>query len=265
MNIIAIDDERSALNVLIKSIKDAVPIAKIHGFCNSFDALKLMKEIKCDIAFLDIQMNQIDGITLAKRLKEIYPQINIVFVTAYSKYTDEAFSIHASGYIYKPATKDKIILEMENLRHQIKWKKTGIFVKTFGEFEVFANDKKVHFNRNKSKEMLAYLIDKKGIAVTRKELAKILFETEEYSRTTQNYLSKIIKELERVLKEIGASKILKKGFNSYSIDVYEIECDLYNYEKEDPEPEDINRFKGEYMNQYSWAEVTLGRLYWKRI
>ena len=39
---------------------------------------------------------------IEKRLKEIYPQINIVFVTAYSKYTDEAFSLHASGYIYKP-------------------------------------------------------------------------------------------------------------------------------------------------------------------
>ena len=56
-------------------------------------------------------MNQMNGIVLAKRLKEIYPQINIVFVTAYSKYTDEAFSLHASGYIYKPVTKDKIILD----------------------------------------------------------------------------------------------------------------------------------------------------------
>ena len=44
--------------------------------------------------------------------------------------------------------------------------------------------------------------------------------------------SKIIKELERVLEETGASKILKKGFNSYSIDMYELECDLYNYEKD---------------------------------
>ena len=264
MNIMAVDDEQSALNILIQSIQDAVSITTIHGFTNPLEALNFMKKNKCDIAFLDIEMSQMNGIMLAKKLKEIYPKINIVFVTAYSQYTSEAFDIHASGYVYKPVTKDKIIVEMENLRHEIKWKKTGIFVKTFGDFEFIVNNMPVHFNRNKSKEMLAYLIDRKGKPVTRKELAEILFETEEYSRATQNYLSKIIKELERVLEENGASQILKKGLNSYSVNVYEFECDLYNYEKENAKPKDINSFKGEYMNQYSWAENTLGRLYWEK-
>ena len=264
MNIIAVDDEQGALNILMQSIQEAVSITKIHGFTDPTEALNFMKKIKCDIAFLDIEMSKMNGITLAKKLKEIYPQINIIFVTAYSQYANEAFDIHASGYVYKPVTKEKIIIEMENLRHEIQWKKTGIFIKTFGDFEFIVNNIPVHFNRNKSKEMLAYLVDRKGKTVTRKELAKILFETEEYSRATQNYLSKIIKELERVLEENGSSQILKKGLNSYSVNIYEFECDLYNYEKEDAKPKDINCFQGEYMNQYSWAESTLGRLYWEK-
>ena len=65
------------------------------------------------------------GIVLAKKLKEIYPKINIVFVTGYSQYANEAFALHASGYVYKPVTADKIINEMENLRNPIKWKNSG--------------------------------------------------------------------------------------------------------------------------------------------
>ena len=128
MNIIAVDDEQGALNILMQSIQEAVSITKIHGFTDPTEALNFMKKIKCDIAFLDIEMSKMNGITLAKKLKEIYPQINIIFVTAYSQYANEAFDIHASGYVYKPVTKEKIIIEMENLRHEIQWKKISVFI-----------------------------------------------------------------------------------------------------------------------------------------
>ena len=92
----------------------------------------------------------------------------------------------------------------------------------------------------------------------------ILFERDDYSRATQNYLSKIIKELIRVLASVGADGILKRGVNSYSVDVDAFDCDLYEYEKEDATPDALNLFQGEYMKQYSWAEVTLAKLYWKK-
>ena len=84
MHIIATDDEQSALNVLMGAIRDAVPLATVHGFRNPLDALEFMKETKCEIAFLDIQMREMSGIVFARNLKEIYPKINIVFVTGYS-------------------------------------------------------------------------------------------------------------------------------------------------------------------------------------
>ena len=195
MHIIATDDEQSALNVLMGAIQEAVPSATVHGFRNPLEALEFMKETKCEIAFLDIQMREMSGIVLARKLKEIYPKVNIVFVTGYSQYANEAFALHASGYVYKPVTADKIINEMENLRNPVKWKSTGIYVNTFGKFELMVNGEEVSFGREKSKELLAYLVDKQGKSATRKELAMILFERDDYSRATQNYLSKIIKEL----------------------------------------------------------------------
>ena len=264
MNILAIDDEQSALNVLMGAIREAVSLAIVHGFRNPIEALKFMEENSCDVVFLDIQMREMSGVVLARKLKEIDPKINIVFVTGYSQYANEAFSLHASGYVYKPVTAEKIVVEMENLRNPVKWKDTGIFVKTFGKFELIVNGEEVSFGREKSKEMLAYLVDKQGKSVTRKELAAVLFEREDYSRSTQNYISKIVKELVAGLERVGAEKILKRGLNSYSVDVDAFECDLYDYEKENATPDELNRFHGAYMNQYSWAEVTLARLHWKK-
>ena len=264
MHILATDDEQSALNILMGAVQEVVPSAKVHGFRNPNEALEFMKETKCEIAFLDIQMREMSGIVLARKLKEIYPKVNIVFVTGYSQYANEAFALHASGYVYKPVTAEKIVNEMENLRTPVKWKETGICVNTFGSFELIVNGKEVSFGREKAKEMLAYLVDKRGKGATRKELATVLFERDDYSRATQNYLSKIIKELIVVLEKVGAEKMLKRGLNSYSVDVDAFSCDLYDYEKDGVTPDGLNRFYGEYMKQYSWAEVTLARLYWKK-
>lgn len=264
MHILAIDDEQSALNVLVGAIAEAVPIATVHAFRTPVEAFDFVKETKCEVAFLDIQMREMSGIVLARKLKEIYPKINIVFVTGYSQYANEAFSLHASGYVYKPVTADKILVEMENLRNPVKWKETGIYVKTFGDFELIANGEEVSFGRAKSKELLAYLVDKQGKIATRKELAEVLFENVDYTRTTQNYLSKIVKELETVLEKVGAEQMLKRGINSYSVDVETFGCDLYEYENDNATPDELNRFHGEYMKQYSWAEPTLGRLFWRQ-
>ena len=264
MHILATDDEQSALNILMGAIKEAVPIATVHGFRNPVKALDFMKKTKCEIAYLDIQMREMNGVILARKLKEIYPKVNIVFVTGYSQYASEAFALHASGYVHKPVTADKILIEMENLRNPVKWKETGIYVNTFGNFELIVNGEEVSFGREKSKEMLAYLVDKQGKSATRKELAEVLFERGDYSRTTQNYLTKIVKELVTVLERVGAEKMLKRGMNSYSVDVDAFCCDFYEYERDNVTPEELNRFKGEYMKQYSWAEVTLAHLHWEK-
>ena len=264
MHIMATDDEQSALNVLMGAIREAVPLATVHGIRNPVEALEFMKETKCEVAFLDIQMREMSGIVLARKIKELYPKVNVVFVTGYSQYANEAFDLHASGYVYKPVTADKIVAEMENLRNPVKWKETGICVNTFGSFELIVQGEEVSFGREKSKEMLAYLVDKQGKSATRKELASVLLERDDYSRATQNYLSKIVKELVTVLERVGAEKMLKRGMNSYAVDVNAFFCDLYDYEKDNVTPDELNRFQGEYMKQYSWAEVTLARLFWKK-
>lgn len=51
------------------------------------------------MAFLDIQMPDIDGITIAKELKERNEKVVIFFVTAFEEYQDEAMDLHASDFL----------------------------------------------------------------------------------------------------------------------------------------------------------------------
>lgn len=64
-------------------------------------------------------MRGVSGIDVAKQLKEIIPDINIIFVTGYDEYTKDAMAMHASGYIEKPVTAGKVRKETEDLRYPL--------------------------------------------------------------------------------------------------------------------------------------------------
>lgn len=258
MNVLAVDDETGALTALTQKIRAALPDAQLDAFIHPEEALAYAKNNLCDVAFLDIDMPQMDGIKLASLLKEKNPRINIIFVTAYSQYGMDAFALYASGYLLKPVCVEDIRRELAHLRFPVEEHEKGIRAVTFGQFDMLSAGKTIHFGRAKSKELLAYLIDRHGGGVTKKEIASVLFEDKEYTRGTQDYLNKIVRELEKSLKDAGAEAVLIKERNYYAANTEKFSCDLYEYEQ--GKETAINAFNGEYMTQYSWAEGTLGKL-----
>lgn len=189
MNIIAADDERIALQLLITSIHEAVPAAHVHGFSSSEDALAFGSVNPCEVAFLDIDMSDVDGITLAKYLKQFNPKINIIFVTAYKKYAIEALTLHSSGYVMKPATKEKIEHELENLRYPVSiLANHKVWIQCFGNFEVFADGEPIKFTYSKTKELLAFLVDRKGAFCSNGEIIAALWEDNGNSVKKSSYL-----------------------------------------------------------------------------
>ena len=117
MNIIIADDEPLALEMTCEAVREVCPEANIYPFSKPSRLLEFAKETRCKIAFLDICMRGVSGIDVAKQLKEIIPDINIIFVTGYDEYTKDAMAIHASGYIEKPVTAGKVRKETEDLRY----------------------------------------------------------------------------------------------------------------------------------------------------
>ena len=117
MRILAVDDERCALNLLTRNIRAVVPQAEVIEFINPAAALEWAGENTCDVAFLDIELGCMNGIELGKYLKERNPKTNLIFVTGYLDYAISAYALHASGYLSKPASQEAIRAELENLRY----------------------------------------------------------------------------------------------------------------------------------------------------
>lgn len=261
MVLLLVDDEPAPLKELTMAVREAAPEAEVHAFQWSRDALAFAADHAVDVAFLDANMPEIDGVELAKRLKACQKYINVIFCTGHDRYMPEAFMLHASGYLMKPVEADAIREEMQNLRFdQSDIEKNEespscrFRVKTFGSFTFFADGKPVSFTRSKAKEALAYLVDRKGSAINRKEMAAVLFEDTPYDRNLQNYLTKIIRSLQESLEAVDASGLLIVSFNQYAVDTSKFTCDMYDLCNGNKEVR--KEYMGEYMTQYSWAEMT---------
>ena len=251
MKIIVVDDEKPILQIMQDNLKVVLPDCESMFFNKSSQALEYAKNNDIDIAFLDINMPVINGINLAKELKKINTHINIIFCTAYSEFMQDAIDVHASGYLLKPINADSVKKSINNLLYPVEPAMPEIFVRTFGDFDVFINGVPMLFKSKKSKEMLAYLIHKRGGVANKKELTAVLFG-DSYTVSTQTYMKRIFKELLESLAENNMQDIIIKGFNQYAVDTLKFACDVYDYDKGLPDA--INAYKGEYMSQYEWAE-----------
>jgi len=259
MIILAVDDERRALNTLIQAIESAEPEASVVGFGSVDESLEYAKKNRVDVAFLDIQMPEMSGLLFAMNLKEIAPQTNIVFVTSYSQYAIDAMELHPSGYVMKPATKEKVERELENLRYPVqKESDKRVQVQTFGNFEVFAEGKPLKFVSARSKELFAYLIDRRGTSATPVEIAAVLWEDKPYDKSLRNQIQAAISEMMKTFKEYDLADIINKSWNQISVDRTKIVCDYYDML--DMIPSAVNAYCGEYMANYSWAEMTAAAL-----
>lgn len=131
-------------------------------------------------------------------------------------------------------------------------------VQCFGYFDVFYRDEPLIFARAKTKELLAYLIDREGAACTAGEIELALWENAAALRDTKQYLRVLTNELRTVLASVGLEDILIRSHNQWAVRRKMLNCDYYRLL--DGDEKAAQSFDGEYMKQYSWAEETAARL-----
>ena len=253
MKIIAVDDERIALEGLLDVISEAAPGAALNGFEYPEDALKFVDEHDCNIAFLDVEMADMSGVELAAQLKLRNPDINIIFATGFEEYRKEAYELHASGYLTKPITVEKVRKELNDLRRPIP-KRRRMRVQTFGNFEVYIDGTPIAFKYSKTKELLAYLIDRKGALCTTAELQAVIFEDD---NGHESYMKSLRRDLLETLDAIGCSDVIAQQRGKLGVVPDNLGCDYYDW----CEGKRMGiLWHGEYMSQYSWSEYTAGVL-----
>ena len=258
MYIIGVDDKRS-ITIMLERILEKLDPGGVHRFYN--DPLEVLDDLDepLEVAFLDIEMPRLDGIELAKRITARYPLCNIIFLTGTGNYMQPAFDMHASGYILKPFTEKKIEDALSHLRYRTASAEVKpVRVQCFGCFEVFVNGEPVKFKRSKSKEMLAYLIDRRGALCNMDMMIGNIEPDSLPDETTKSKIRVYIGDLIFTFFKHGIDNIIIKSGGSFAVNTRLLECDYYRYLKGDPYA--ISLYAGEYMTQYSFAEETRGFL-----
>lgn len=133
-----------------------------------------------------------------------------------------------------------------------------VTVKTFGYFDVFVNGKPVYFSSAKSKEFLAFLVERQGGSVSTEQAVAALWPNREYDDSVQSLFRKVLKSLRSALADAGISDMFIDVRNQRSVDTTKFTCDLYEFLK-NPRG-NVDTFRGEYMEGYTFARATATKL-----
>ena len=283
MKILAVDDEKLALEALVQAITEADGESIVCAFRSPDQAAEFAGKEKPEIAFLDITMRGMDGIRLAELLLEKDPGIQVIFTTGHEDYMKDAFRIHAGGYVTKPVTPEKIRKELAVAKMRLAgtaarpggsagiselsaegMEKPGtsgsprLFVRCFGNFQVFLNgeSRQLVFPSAKSAELFAYLIDRNGAVCTNAEILTALWDDGADDRSHMSYFKKIRREMENTLAGCGCQDVLFRVWGGLGVVPEKVSCDYYEYLRGPDGFRSAHAYRGEYMSQYSWAEVT---------
>ncbi len=120
LRILLADDEKLARRELKRLLKGADDVEVIGEASNGLEALSMIRELRPDMVFLDIEMPGLSGIELVEKLMEKGPDVNVVMVTAYDHYAVKAFDVKAVDYVLKPVEQERLLESVRRVREKIE-------------------------------------------------------------------------------------------------------------------------------------------------
>lgn len=117
MNVIIVDDEPKAIALLTSYLSHFNKFEVVATFRNGLKALKFLNENTVDVAFLDINMPHLNGLSLSRMISS---NTSIVFTTAYSEHALESYDVNAMDYLLKPISLERFSKTMNKLINQFE-------------------------------------------------------------------------------------------------------------------------------------------------
>lgn len=254
MRAIIVDDEPLMCKRFVRLSRD-IPDLHITGqFESGQEALAFAKENRFEAAFLDVEMPVINGIQLAEALRQIDPDVLIIFVSAYDEYVWDFNQIGGDYYILKPYQKETLEMMMERLRLLLHRQKKEIYIQMFGRFVVLKNGKPIALS-GKAKEILAMITWKRGKEISNEQIYSMIWENRPYGNTEMTVYYNALRRLKNVLKKEQLEDLLISTPRGQMINTTMFDCDYYDWE--DKNTDERGRFEGEFLSEYSWGEAVL--------
>ena len=258
MKTILVDDELLSMEEFEMECRDIKDIEIVGKFSRPTEALEYAQNNPIDFALLDVEMPEMNGIELGKKLREIHCEIILIYITGYSKYFVDAMKMKADYCIMKPYDKQDIEDAIRRAKLLSRRQEKRIQVRMLGRFNVFVEGEPVHFGNAKSKELLALCMDHMGGEVSMEEAIDKLWPDREYDEKVKKMYRKAVIFLQKTLAGHNASDIFETNRGSCHVLVKKIDCDYFKYMEDKEKNEEL--FKGEYLFDYSWGEERIAEL-----
>ena len=198
MKILICDDEYTNLEILKKYITEYTAAhcikADIYATASSKDVFE--SSTSYDLAFLDIQMPDIDGISVAKELKNRNQKVVIFFVTAFDEYQDEAMDLHAFRFFEKPFDSERLYASLDKALQYIDETYIDLFLYNSGEDKKILVDD-IMYIRRESRKIILHTKDGNEY-ITRRSLNDILSNAILISYIFDNLISTIQHKIDKV-------------------------------------------------------------------
>ena len=186
MKIAICDDEQ----VFVKKLYDCLwqqPECSVDCFLSPLDLLeRLKKGVFYDVVFLDIMMEPMDGLTLAREIRNYDEHVALVFLTAYAEYAPSGYEVRAFRYLLKPITEESVSVVMHELRKEFR-KTNKLLLKTAEcEFLLVTDD--IHYLEINNKNCTIYY--QEDALMIQKSLDELehQFPTDTFFRIHRKYL-----------------------------------------------------------------------------
>jgi len=276
IRVLLVDDEEDALSLLEILLERMEDVEVAGRYTNPVRAVEALRESPVDAVFLDNEMPGMSGMETARKMREIRPELPIVFTTAYSEYAVEAFEIQSTDYLLKPLAPARLENAVSRIRQAVSGTRTGgdrpdVAIRCLGGFSIAlpGGDRSLTlpWKTNKEKEVCAFLVHHgekhvdSALIIEAVWPAYDLHKAKTYLYTCLSYLRKNFQQHDlplRIEKNGGGFAIRLNGASVDAPAFEELLDGILSAETPDERLYDrINGlYRGEYMEgcDYPWAE-----------
>jgi two-component system LytT family response regulator len=229
---IIVDDEELSVKRLQRILAESDQIEICQTFLNPLEAYKFVQANPIEVAFLDISMPEINGMSLSSLLLAHDAAIDVVFVTGYDNYAVQAFDMSALDYLLKPVTAERLertLVKLSKKQRSAAAVEPRITVLLFNGLKIYRTGQEpLKLRSPKTEELFAYLACKKR--VSREDVIDTLWSGMVPEKALKN-LNSTLYYIRKAISTIQIGNYVQSDSHEIWIEESSIYCDLYEFEQ----------------------------------
>ncbi|WP_330949550.1 response regulator [Virgibacillus sp. MG-45] len=240
MRAILIDDEQLALDYLEHQLHELGNVRVIGKYINPIVGKEAIISQDVDVAFLDINLPEINGLELAEQLLEKKPELIVVFVTAYDQYAVDAFELNALDYIVKPLTKERVKKTLLRVANHLQVQKDSpqpkeeksVRIYVCNQLTIEKDEGQVAFSwrTKKANELFLFLLHHRGQLISKGALVELLWPELEADKAYSQLYTTIYHVRKELKKYKGHIQVTNMS-EGYRLKLMNVQIDIDEWEK----------------------------------